>query len=174
MNVLKLIFRLGIELPFLELSFQVSLEDSVHDTEWCFLDQSIVFRVGNVSLLAWLISECFFFKPSSLLDLRVIGCYSASSVWWILQWFSILVNHKEGSEHVQFVVLSDIVEHLLNLDDDSSVEGNTISVHVVLKSPEWLLNVNLGVKWKDGSSSLEPWVDSFLFSISLNVFDAWF
>lgn len=36
------------------------------------------------------------------------------------------------------------------------------------------MNVNLGVERQNGSSPLEPWIDSLLFSISLDVLDGRF
>ncbi len=34
---------------------------------------------------------------------------------------SVLVNHEEGSEEVEFIVLSDVVVELLQLDDHSGI-----------------------------------------------------
>lgn len=69
MDVFKFTFRLSVELPFLQLFSQVSLEHSVNDAERCLLDQSIVFRIGNFSLLTWFIGEGVFLEGSSLLNL---------------------------------------------------------------------------------------------------------
>lgn len=71
----------------------------------------------------------------------------------------MLLNHQEGPVHVQVIVFSDVVVHLLELHDHDSVEWQPFfAAGVEFHPPERFLNIDLSVQGKDGSSFLEPWV----------------
>jgi hypothetical protein len=145
MNILEFSFRLSVKLPFLDLSRKITFENSVHNVQRSFPYQIIILWWSDLSL-TWFISESILLD-SSLLNLREIRSNSASSIRSVLlKRFSILIDHKERSEHIQFIILSNVVKHLFDLYNNCGIKSNTFCVHVVLHSPEWFLNVNLSIK----------------------------
>jgi len=151
---LKLFLRIWIVLPFLNLFCKVSPENSINyaerslliscqkGLEFCTILYHMLGRLNSYSLRdrnslrmsrSWL---------RSIVLYLLFGSWSARSI--IAS--SILIDHQEGSEKIEFILFSYVIVKLLQLHDYCSIVLNSWRIHIVLESPERFLNIDLSVK----------------------------
>jgi hypothetical protein len=135
---LQFVFRMSIELPLLHLLSEVSSENSVNDAQGSLLavvenefDLSVAF-LGN-RLSNWSLDWS---RSRSLRSFNGLGRFGVVGSCCFVVASSILVDHQECSEEIEFVVLSDVVVELLELDDDCSIVLDSRGIHVEFESPE--------------------------------------
>ena len=114
---------MSVELPFLDLFNEVSSENSVNYAQRGLLvcgqqglELSIVL-LNNRLLYSW--SRC-----------RCLRCFGYDSFRFVVVGrlviaSTIFVNHEEGSEKIELIVLSDVVVELFELDNDSGIVLDT-------------------------------------------------
>ena len=79
----------------------------------------------------------------------------------------MLANHKEGPNHIELIVFSDIIVHFSELHHWCCIEHYTRSFYIELHPPEWFLNIDLSIERQNHSRLFEPFIFSGLLCFSM-------